>query len=109
MDLNGYGFNGIGSLEEYFAYDIDEYCEPIQMDPCAELLAGALVGDWTSAQSQAFDAGGGGAPCHGELIVAFDPQRFAGDAAGRLAGDQAAEAMFASITGQGAPAVAAAL
>ena len=23
MDLNGYGFNGIGSLEEYFAYDID--------------------------------------------------------------------------------------
>lgn len=25
MDLNDYGFNGIGSLEEYFAYDIDEY------------------------------------------------------------------------------------
>ena len=25
MDLNGYGFNGIGSLEEYFACDIDEY------------------------------------------------------------------------------------
>jgi len=24
-DLNDYGFNGIGSLEEYFAYDIDEY------------------------------------------------------------------------------------
>ena len=23
MDLNGYGFNGIGSLEEYFAYDIE--------------------------------------------------------------------------------------
>lgn len=67
-----------------------------------ELLAGALIGDWTSAQSQAFDAGAGAAPCHGELIVAFDPQRFAADAAGRLAGDQAAEAMFASITGQGA-------
>ena len=31
MDLNGYGFNGIGSLEEYFAYDIDEYYESIQM------------------------------------------------------------------------------
>ena len=31
MDLNGYGFNGIGSLEEYFAYDIDEYFESIQM------------------------------------------------------------------------------
>ncbi len=31
MDVNGYGFNGIGSLEEYFAYDIDEYYESIQM------------------------------------------------------------------------------
>ena len=31
MDLNGYRFNGIGSLEEYFAYDIDEYYESIQM------------------------------------------------------------------------------
>ena len=31
MDLNGYGFNGVGSLEEYFAYDIDEYYESIQM------------------------------------------------------------------------------
>jgi Fic family protein len=31
MDLNGYGFNGIGSLEEYFAYDIDEYYKSLQM------------------------------------------------------------------------------
>ena len=31
MDCNGYGFNGIGSLEEYFAYDTDEYYESIQM------------------------------------------------------------------------------
>ncbi len=31
LDLNGYGFNGIGSLEEYFAYDIDEYYQSIQM------------------------------------------------------------------------------
>ncbi len=31
MDINGYGFNGIGSLEEYFAYDIDEYYNSIQM------------------------------------------------------------------------------
>ena len=31
MDINGYGFNGIGSLEEYFAYDIDEYYDSIQM------------------------------------------------------------------------------
>ncbi len=32
MDLNGFGFNGIGSLEEYFAYDIEEYYNSIQMD-----------------------------------------------------------------------------
>lgn len=31
MDLYGYGFNGIGSLEEYFAYDVDEYYEALQM------------------------------------------------------------------------------
>lgn len=31
LDINGYGFNGIGSLEEYFAYDIEEYYNSIQM------------------------------------------------------------------------------
>ncbi len=31
MNINGYGFNGIGSLEEYFAYDVNEYYESIQM------------------------------------------------------------------------------
>lgn len=31
LDLNGFGFDGIGSLEEYFAYDIDEYYNSIQM------------------------------------------------------------------------------
>lgn len=31
MDFYGYGFNGIGSLEEYFAYDINEYYDSIQM------------------------------------------------------------------------------
>ena len=31
LDLNGYGFNGIGSLEEYFAYDPDEYYASLQM------------------------------------------------------------------------------
>lgn len=31
LDLNGYGFNGIGSLEEYFAYDPDEYYACLQM------------------------------------------------------------------------------
>ena len=31
LDLYGYGFNGIGSLEEYFAYDVDEYYKSLQM------------------------------------------------------------------------------
>ena len=31
LDVNGFGFNGIGSLEEYFAYDVDEYYRSIQM------------------------------------------------------------------------------
>ena len=31
MDINGYGFNGIGSLDEYYAYDIDEYYNSLQM------------------------------------------------------------------------------
>lgn len=40
MDLNGYGFNGIGSLEEYFAYDIDEYYDSIQMGLSALYYSG---------------------------------------------------------------------
>lgn len=31
LDFYGYGFNGIGSLEEYFAYDPDEYYAALQM------------------------------------------------------------------------------
>ena len=31
LDKCGYGFNGIGSLEEYFAYDPDEYYSSLQM------------------------------------------------------------------------------
>lgn len=31
LDYYGYGFNGIGSLEEYFAYDSDEYYNSLQM------------------------------------------------------------------------------
>ena len=31
LDLYGYGFSGIGSLEEYFAYDPDEYYASLQM------------------------------------------------------------------------------
>ncbi len=31
LDFYGYGFNGIGSLEEYFAYDPNEYYASLQM------------------------------------------------------------------------------
>lgn len=31
LDFYGYGFNGIGSLEEYFSYDSDEYYASLQM------------------------------------------------------------------------------
>ncbi len=31
LNLSGFGFGGIGSLEEYFAYDIDEYYASLQM------------------------------------------------------------------------------
>lgn len=65
-----------------------------------ELLAGALIGDLTSADSLAFDAGAGATPCHGELLLAFDPKRFAGD--DQAAGEQRAERLFAAITDQGA-------
>ena len=65
-----------------------------------ELLSGALIGDLTSAQSLAFDAGAGATPCHGELILAFDPKVFLGDAYATSL--QQAEALFESITEQGA-------
>ena len=65
-----------------------------------ELMAGALIGDWTSQESLAFDEGAGVAPCHGELIVAFDPVALGGgDSAAQSA---RAEQLFASITEQGA-------
>ena len=31
LDASGFGFGGLGSLEEYFAYDIDEYYASLQM------------------------------------------------------------------------------
>ena len=31
-DLVGYGFGNLGSLEEYFAYDVDEYYRSLQID-----------------------------------------------------------------------------
>jgi len=65
-----------------------------------ELLAGALIGDLTSSESQAFDDGAGAAPYHGELVLALDPARFLG--ADLAAGEARAERLFAAVTGQGA-------
>ncbi|WP_294333482.1 Ldh family oxidoreductase [uncultured Sphingomonas sp.] len=65
-----------------------------------ELIAGPLIGDWTSAESIAADAGAGASPLGGELIVAIDPAGFLGDAvAGHLL---RAEALFDAIEDQGA-------
>ena len=65
-----------------------------------ELLAGPLLGDLTSSESLALDGHPGGAPRHGELIMAFDPRFFSGR---DPATDQAsAEQLLQAITGQGA-------
>ncbi|WP_448665138.1 Ldh family oxidoreductase [Sphingomonas sp. CJ20] len=65
-----------------------------------ELLAGPLIGDHTSADSLAADAGRGGSPIGGELIVAIDPAGFLGAAVQEHLAR--AEAMFAAIEAQGA-------
>ncbi|WP_374291952.1 Ldh family oxidoreductase [Paenirhodobacter enshiensis] len=64
-----------------------------------ELLAGAMIGDFNS--SEALDWLGTTAllPRHGELILAFDPARFAGGRADPLA---RAEGLLDAIVGQGA-------
>lgn len=62
-----------------------------------ELMAGPFIGDRTSRQSAAFDQGRHAAPCHGELIIAFDPGLLSDP--GDLA---AAETMLDGITSQGA-------
>lgn len=63
-----------------------------------ELLSGALIGDWLSSESLAYDDGAKASPCHGEIIFAFDPAMF-----GDLAASQSrAEKLFTSITSQGA-------
>ena len=65
-----------------------------------ELLAGPLIGDMTSRESMAFDAGHKAAPCHGELIVAFDPTLLGGT--DDDSNDARAEALFSAFTEQGA-------
>lgn len=65
-----------------------------------ELLAGPLIGELTSLETVKATRVVGGAPCHGELILAMDPRHFG---LGDIASDQGrAEAMFAAITDQGA-------
>ncbi len=65
-----------------------------------ELLAGPLIGDMTSRASMDFDAGESAAPCHGELIIAFDPTFLGGD--DPATNQQRAEQIFAGFTDQGA-------
>jgi LDH2 family malate/lactate/ureidoglycolate dehydrogenase len=65
-----------------------------------ELMGGALIGDMLSADSQRFDDGAKVTPCHGELLLAFNPQLLGG--AGAVQGAERAEVMFDSISSQGA-------
>lgn len=65
-----------------------------------ELMAGVMIGDWTSSEASAFDDGAHVIPCRGELILAFDPVQLAGaDGRGSMA---SAESLFEAITAQGA-------
>ncbi|MBN3723366.1 Ldh family oxidoreductase [Burkholderia sp. Ac-20379] len=65
-----------------------------------ELMAGALMGDLTSAESLDYDGGAGAAPYHGELLLAFDPAVFAGE--GLDAGRASGERLLGEIEAQGA-------
>jgi LDH2 family malate/lactate/ureidoglycolate dehydrogenase len=63
-----------------------------------ELMGAALIGDLTSLESLAFDAGTGGAPMHGEIVIAVDPAGFArGDGPDHRT---RAEGLFAAIADQ---------
>lgn len=65
-----------------------------------ELLAGPLIDDMTSLESMSFAEEKGGAPYHGEIIIAFDPNLFSGGKV--LENDTRAERLFADIVEQGA-------
>ena len=64
-----------------------------------ELLAAAMIGDLTSAECLDYLGTTTLGPHHGELILAFSPERFA---AGRGDPFVRAETLFAAILGQGA-------
>jgi LDH2 family malate/lactate/ureidoglycolate dehydrogenase len=65
-----------------------------------ELLAGVMIGDMTSPEALAFLGATNIAPRHGELIIAFCPDRFAARKGGVNPGQ--AEALFDAVLGQGA-------
>lgn len=65
-----------------------------------ELIAGPLIGDLTSLESSAHDAGSKALPYHGELLIALDPRVFLGDQVEQHLAR--AEALFEAIQGQGA-------
>lgn len=62
-----------------------------------ELMAGPLIADRTSRQSQDFDQGTDAAPCHGELLLAFSPDIIGGAGVG-----EDAETLFAGFSDQDA-------
>ncbi|HEY0214304.1 MAG TPA: Ldh family oxidoreductase [Paenirhodobacter sp.] len=64
-----------------------------------ELLAGAMIGDFLSPEALDWLGTTSLAPRHGELILAFDPARFAAGRGDPLAH---AETLFTDIVGQGA-------
>lgn len=64
-----------------------------------EVLAGPMIGDLTSQGALDVLGTTAYAPRHGELIIAFSPERFA---AGRADPYAAAEVLFEAIAGQGA-------
>ncbi|PVA10350.1 oxidoreductase [Pelagivirga sediminicola] len=64
-----------------------------------ELLAGVMIGDLTSPEALDLLGTTTLAPKHGELILAFDPERFAAGRGDPLA---RAETLFEAIAGQGA-------
>ncbi len=65
-----------------------------------ELMAGPLIDDLTSLESMEFASAAGGAPYHGQIILAFDPQALGGGSSD--AGDARAERLFSDILAQGA-------
>lgn len=65
-----------------------------------ELLAGPLIGDMLSIESQQWDNGRGVTPLHGEIIIALNPESFLGAAVAEHMAR--AEILFSAITEQGA-------